>query len=192
MGFDPNQKGWLKVPGLRPQGDRTLEEQMLGLAQALEFARGKTVLDLGCAEGLIGREFAHAGATLVVGVELVATHLEVARVACKGYPQMRFIQAHLGDYIRAAPVPPEQFDVVLALGIIHKLDDPTVPLQFAARSARKLMCFRAPAKATNGNIKSKFSTKTVNVPRTMREEKFLEGETIPGVRGEAVQYWWRK
>ncbi len=188
-------KGWFEVPGLRPKGDRTLAEQMLGLERALAEAAGKTVLDLGCAEGLIGREFARAGAAKVVGVELLPAHLEVAAEACKGYPQMRFIQAHLDHYVKERPEP-EQFDIVLALGVIHKLHDPNVPLRFAARSARSLLCFRAPAKKEQGqngeySIKSKFSDTRCNVPRVMREMGFVDEGTIDGVRGEAVQYWRR-
>jgi SAM-dependent methyltransferase len=184
-------KGWLKVPGIRPKGDRTLAEQMMGLAPALEFAKGKSVLDLGCAEGLIGREFALAGAREVLGVELLASHLEVARVACKDAPQMRFVCAHLDDYMAANPEP-KPFDVVLALGIIHKLHEPRNILHYAAKSAVSLLCFRAPAKATDGVVVSKHSDRGVNVPKTMRHLGFTEGELIPGVRGEAVQYWWRK
>lgn len=190
MTIDPCSKGWLKVPGLRPKGDRTLEEQMLGLEPALAFARGKSVLDLGCAEGLIALEFARAGATRVLGVELLASHLEVAREVCKGQAAIEFRCAHLDDYIAAHPAP-EAFDIVLALGIIHKLHNPKVPLDFAARSARALVCFRAPAKATDGVVWSKHSDVGVNVPKTLRGHGFREGDTIPGVRGEAVQYWWR-
>lgn len=199
-------KGWLKVPGIRPMGDRTLEEQMLGLDPALAEASGKTVLDLGCAEGLIGREFAKAGATRVLGIELLKSHLEVARKACKSFKQMEFVCAHLGYYIAAScdqneagsdgydfkvGVPRETFDIVLALGIIHKLDDPAVPLVFAARSARSLVCFRAPAHASDGVVTAKHSKKTCNVPDIMEREGFVEEKLIPGVRGEAVQYWRR-
>lgn len=182
-------KGWFQVPGVRPDGDRTLEEQMKGLKPALDEAKGRTVLDLGCAEGLIGREFARAGASLVVGVELLETHLAVAREVCKGLP-MRFICAHLNDHVAANPKP-ELFDIVLALGVIHKLPDPSIPLRFAARSARDLMLFRAPAHATNGVVKSKHSAATVNVPAVMKEEGFFEEKLIVGVRGEAAQYWRR-
>jgi SAM-dependent methyltransferase len=187
----PADKGWFAVPKIRPKGDRTLAEQMMGLAPALAFARGKTVLDLGCAEGLIAREFALAGASEVEGVELLPSHIEVGRVACKDAPAVRFVCAHLDDYAAARPDAP-QFDVVLALGIIHKLHDPNVPLDFAARSARELLCFRAPAKSKDYVVKSKFTDRVCNVPKRMRSHGFREGETIAGVRGEAVQYWWRK
>lgn len=186
-----SEKGWFKIPGIRPEGDRTIEEQMLGLAPALAEAKGKTVLDLGCAEGAIAREFAQAGAARVLGIELLAPHLAVARAWCRKYPQVRFICAHLGDYI-AAQESIRQYDIVLALGIIHKLRDPAVPLRFAAQSARSLMLFRAPAKATHGNVASKHTGITCNVPRIMAAEGFAEERLIPGVRGEAVQYWRRR
>lgn len=183
-------KGWFRVPGVRPDGDRTLDEQRQGLGPALEEAKGKTVLDLGCAEALISLEFSRAGAVDVLGIELLASHLDVARKVCKGQP-VRFVCAHLGDYIKANP-PKMAFDIVLALGIIHKLEDPAVPLRFAARSAKSLLLFRAPAKATDGVIRSKHTKVPCNVPMVMREEGFFEEKLIPGVRGEAAQYWRRK
>lgn len=188
-------KGWLKVPGIRPEGDRTLAEQMMGLERALAECKGKTVLDLGCAEGLIGLEFAKAGAKRVLGIELLESHLAVARKACKGYPQMEFVCMHLGTWIGLYPTP-QQFDIVLALGIIHKLDDPNVPLIWAARAARDLLCFRAPAKTEKVGadyfVKSKFRDAQCNVPATMRKQGFEDEGIVNGVRGEAVQYWRRK
>jgi SAM-dependent methyltransferase len=187
-------KGWFKVPGIRPDGDRTLEEQMKGLDQALAAAKGKRVLDLGCAEALIAREFAIAGAAEVVGIELLESHLQVARKVCKGL-SVTFICAHLGDHIRRNPEP-EQFDVVLCLGIIHKLQDPAVPLVWAAKAAKEMLCFRAPAKTERWGkdylVKSKFGDKTVNVPKTMRDAGFVDEGTVAGVRGEGVQYWRRQ
>lgn len=165
---------------------------MLGLTPALEECRGKTVLDLGCAEGLIGREFARTGAASVLGIEVLETHLEVARKACAGYPQMRFICRNILTHIvKLADQKPQQFDIVLALGVIHKMPDPAVPLRFAAQSARELLVFRAPAKATDGIVRSKHTKIKCNVPAVMREEGFVEEELIQGVRGEAAQYWRR-
>lgn len=188
-------KGWFKVPGIRPHGDRSLDEQRMGLEKALAECKGKRVLDLGCAEALISREFALAGAKEVVGMELLAPHLDVARKVCKGLP-VRFIQAHLGDWATRHPVPGDRFEIVLALGIIHKLDDPGLLMRWAAYSAKELLCFRAPAKKTEAPsgdylIKSKFTNTTCNVPETMRAAGFVDEGTHNGVRGEAVQYWRR-
>ena len=183
-------KGWFRVPGLRPNGDRTLEEQMKGLQPALDECKGKTVLDLGCAEGSISLEFAKAGAKAVVGIELLAAHLAIAKLQCKNFPQVTFIWSHLGDYIQSRESFP-QYDIVLALGIIHKLHDPVVPLRFAAQSARDLLVFRAPAKKYDGLIKSKHTDAKCNVPEVMKSEGFVEEKLILGVRGEACQYWRR-
>ncbi len=189
-------KGWISVPGIREHADRTLAEQMLGLDVAVAEAKGKTVLDLGCAEGLIGREFALAGATDVLGIESLESHLEVARRACADCPQMRFQQAYLQEWIPAHD-PPEQFDIVLALGIIHKIPDPGWALRFACRSARKLVLFRAPAKAWNGWVTAKHQTLgekrgTCHVPTVFGEEGFGFERKINGARGEGVEYWRRK
>lgn len=183
-------KGWFKVKGVR-DGDRSLEEQMLGLAPALAECKGKRVLDLGCAEGLISREFALAGAKEVLGVELLPQHLDVARKVCKDVPQVRFVCAHLGDYIKGlAEIP--RYDIVLALGIIHKLHDPNVPMRFAAESATDLVLFRAPARKYDGLIKSKHTEIKCNVPKIMTDAGYVDEKVIPGVRGEAVQYWRRQ
>lgn len=189
------RKGWFKVDGIRPNGDRSIAEQMLGLDRALAEAKGKTVLDLGCAEGAISLEFAKAGAARVVGVELLEAHLVVARKLCAAYAKtITFVCAHLDTYALARP-DPERFDIVLALGIIHKLQDPAVPLRFAARSAKDLLCFRAPAtvEPAGGDyvIKAKHSGVVCNVPAVMRSEGFRDEGTIKGVRGEGVQYWRR-
>lgn len=187
-------KGWFRIPNIRPDGDRTIAEQMLGLERALAECAGKDVLDLGCAEGAISAEFARAGARRVVGIELLETHLQVARKVCAGLP-VEFMCAHLTDWM-IAHQEPETFDTVLALGIIHKLNDPNVPLVWAAKSARDLLCFRAPSRRDKAGkdytIRSKFNRHAVcNVPATMREQGFVDEGTVAGVRGEGVQYWRR-
>lgn len=191
MPKDPN-RGWLRVPGIRDNGDRTLEEQMLGLELALTQAEGKTVLDLGSAEGLIGREFAKAGAVEVLGIEVMEDHIAVARQACKDFPQMRFLHADLADFAKRHPQP-RLFDIVLALSIIHKLPDPNVVMLFAARSAKDLVCFRAPIWAADGKVGSKRSQSSniCDVPRLMAREGFVDDGTFKSARGEKVQYWRR-
>lgn len=187
-------KGWFSVPGIRENADRTKEEQMLGLERGLAEAKGKSVLDLGCAEGVITAEFIKAGAARAVGIELLDTHLAIARQVCAGMP-VEFIFQHLKDYA-VAHQPPEQFDIVLALGIIHKMEYPEPVLRWAAESCADLFLFRAPAmKLRNADgsyiIKSKHSRLEVNVPKVMVEMGFKNEGTVDGVRGEAVEYWRR-
>lgn len=190
-------RGWISVPGIRENADRTLEEQMLGVTEALSEAPGKKVLDLGCAEGVIGLQFAKAGAVDVLGIESLEEHLAVARLACAGVSQMRFERAYLQDWIRDHP-DPEQFDIVLALGIIHKLYEPGDGLRFACRSCRDLLLFRAPAKAWEGWVRAKHRENgkaehgKVHVPTMMTDEGFVFERKIAGARGEAVEYWRRR
>ena len=185
------RKGWFKIDGVQ-DGDRTAEEQLTGLRPALDQASGKTVLDLGCAEGLISKRFAQAGAT-VLGIELLNDHLEVARNVCNGLP-VTFICASLEPYIHATPNP-EQFDIVLALSIAHKLKEPDLLLSFAARSARDLVVFRGPGKKSmfwDGWLKAKFGDGKCHVPTVMAEHGFVDEGILDSARGERVQYWRRK
>lgn len=188
------RKGWFIIPGVQ-HGDRTLEEQMRGVSPALAECSGKTVLDLGCAEGLIGREFARAGAARVHGIEAVADHIAVAREQCAGLP-MTFEQAHLLLLCqeRLASGEIEQYDIVLSLGVCHKLIDPAVGVRFSARSSRNLVLFRMHAKseARNGILGSKFDRHVrVNTVSIMEEEGFARESVLAGPHDETV-WWWRR
>ncbi len=189
-----NGKGWFKVPGIRPEGDRTIEEQLCGLGPALKKCIGKTVLDLGCAEGAIALEFARAGAAWVMGIELLQTHLDIARRLCKGVKAVHFICANLKEWSEAHPEP-ERFDIVLCLGIAHKLHDPTAFMRWCARSTRGLLLFRGPGRAglksSAGVIHSKHGGAACNVPATLAAEGLTLEQHLNGVRGEGVQYWRR-
>jgi SAM-dependent methyltransferase len=141
------ERGWFKLPG--QEGDRAVADQMRGLAHALEevkkaalIGRPLTVLDLGCAEGAIALEFAKAGAARVVGLELMARFLEVARELCRGYP----CEFQCVDLNRAVvEVTHEGYDVVLALAVLHKLREPARVLRLFAGLARELLVIRMPA-----------------------------------------------
>lgn len=191
------RKGWFKVDG--QDGDRTPEEQLAGLELALGFvkaaaANGKkiSVLDLGCAEGAISREFALAGASEVVGIELLEDHIKVGQRICAGLP-VKFVHAEMRHWIERNPKP-EMFDVVLALGIAHKLHDPGSLMAFSARSAKCLVVFRGPGKKDmfwDGWLRAKFGDGKCHVPTLMGEHGFDEGITLDSSRGERVQHWWR-
>ena len=181
------RKGWFKIDGVQ-QGDRTLEDQMAAVRPALKGARGKTVLDIGCAEGLISREFAKAGAT-VFGFDTQLGHLKVAREVCAGLP-VRFMQIDLAK----ASVDKTRYDIVLALAVIQKLEHPDIGVKFAARSCASLLLIRSGSRGRRGLIHSKRIPTNVCDSHTLLVAEGFDLETVvPGGKEfpEEVEYWRR-
>jgi len=126
MGVAKPHKHWHHVDEARP-GDRTLDQQMTGLTSLMALVKGKTVLDLGCAEGLIAVEMAKAGAVAVHGVEIRPQAVEVANVLRGDLP----ITFEVGD--GNVWEPKRNYDIVAMLSFLHKLSDPTTSCRrFAA------------------------------------------------------------
>lgn len=172
-------------------GPRTLAEQMQGLADALKQAEGCSVLDLGCAEGYIGMEFAKAGASAVQGIEFNPDLVEYGRAQMSRHPALPFelVQADLADII-AAPARP-QWDVVLALAILHKLKDPATGVRYCCETARELIIIRLPIGST-GLLRCKYAP---HAQCDLRDEMPRLGwrrvHKAPGPRGEWVHYYRR-
>lgn len=140
-------KGWFRITGVQ-NGDRTLESQLLGLETIADRFAGKTVLDFGCAEGLIGRHCIDQwGAAWVDGVTVVQYEIDCGRRMCAGRPQ-RFILGDLGSdegRARLEPQIAQKYDIVLMLSILHKAKQPMRLLEWATRYARELVVIRLPA-----------------------------------------------
>lgn len=183
--------GWLAIPGVQT-GDRTVEEQVLALRPAIAECSGKTVLDIGCAEGLIGREFARAGAAKVIGIDAVAGHLAVAAEQCKECPQMSFILADMNVAYQQIVIPS---DIVLCLGFAHKMHDPNDAITFAADNSTNLVLIRS-GRGANGEgiIKSKYRSAYCHSHTVMKERGFVLEKIVDGPpeRKEPVEYWRRK
>lgn len=185
------KKGWFAIPGVQ-SGDRTLEEQMLGLQPALEHARGKTVCDLGCAEGLIALEFAAAGAT-VMGYDLNA---DLIRVACQMRDQrglrdrVRFECVNLNDLVEREQTAESvrQYDIVLALAVVHKMADPQRVLRYLAGICRERAVIRLP-QGSSGFFRTKHHNVPCDVNRVLQESGLRLDGTAAGPRGEQVQHW---
>lgn len=185
------RKGWLIVPG-KQEGDRTIEEQVEALRPAIAEAAGKTLLDLGCAEGLIGREFARVGAASVIGLDASAGHIGAAVSYCRKWKQMSF---DVVDLNAAAAQLVYKVDIVLCLGIAHKMHDPGACIKLAADSSRDLVLIRSGRGADeNGMIRSKHrSWITCDSHEIMRGRGFLLEKVVTGPppHSEPVEYWRR-
>lgn len=129
------QMGWFKTADR--DGDRTLEQQLVGLEVLVGTVNGKTVLDVGCAEGLLDLKLAENGAK-VHGIEIVPGHVAYAKQhAVEG---VTYEVADATAYKPAA----DTYDYVLLLAILHKLKDPTTVAVKYARIARLGCVVRLP------------------------------------------------
>jgi hypothetical protein len=97
-----------------------------GLETLLESAKGSTLLDLGCFDGLIAYEFFRSGAKLAHGLDNDALHLETAsRIFAQVAIPSRFVHADLRkpDAISRALTNHglAKYDIVLFLGVFQHI-----------------------------------------------------------------------
>lgn len=133
--------GWFTIPGVQ-EGERTLEEAVRGLELLEHEAHGKSVLDLGCAEGLVGQWFVQHGAGRVDGVDINRSTLATAREISQGLP-MWFDWADL-NRLDTLPQLRPTYHIVLLLSVLHKLKDSGAVMHFACLKARHWLAVRAP------------------------------------------------
>jgi hypothetical protein len=87
-----------------------------------------------------------------------------------------------------------RFDIVLALGVAHKLDYPGAGIRLAADMAKDLVLLRMKGGAHDGVLRSKFKkNNTCDVNEIMPAAGFRLEKIVPGpaARGEDVHYWRR-
>lgn len=177
-------KGWFSTPG-RP-GDRTLDQQLNGLDRLFMEARGKTILDVGAAEGLISIELAKAGAAAVHGVEIVPQHVEVANKLRGDLP----VTFEVGD----ANVwqPRRNYDIVIALALLQKVRNPTAVAARLAASAIDMVVLRLPPAHAPTIIDPRSGNEPHHIGTVMKNGGFyLEHAGNDGAFGEYVAYYRR-
>jgi 2-polyprenyl-3-methyl-5-hydroxy-6-metoxy-1,4-benzoquinol methylase len=179
-----NIKGWFTV-GSR-QGDRTLGQQLVGLDRLFAAVPGKSVLDLGCAEGLISMECARHGALSVQGVEIRADHVAAGRKLGGSLP----VALDVGDLNTWRPQ--HGYDVVLALALLHKLKNPSAACAEFCEAARELVVIRTPPKFDPWVIvDGRSSNKPHDIGKVLRGNGFKLSEQLAGTFGEVIGYWER-
>lgn len=176
---------WFTTPGRK--GDRTLRDQLKGLDGLFAEAKGRTVLDAGCAEGLISIELAKAGAVAVHGVEYIAERVEFGNRARGDLP----IMFEVGDLNVWRPK--RQYDIVIGLAILHKLKDPTAVAKALAAAARSLVVWRLPPAHAPVVIDARSGNVLHHIGDAMADSGFeLSSESYNGHLGEWVGYYRRK
>lgn len=178
------QKGWFKIDD-HYDGDRTLEEQLTGLDLICERASGKSVLDLGCAEGLIGLHLKdQCGARLLHGFSIVPSEIEKARQLSESKREVAFQVLDLStlpsSLTRKPPLFLPRYDIILLLAILHKLQYPRLVLEQVLTLARGMIAVRLP-----GPIIDDERSKNIKFDvRAWLKERSLLVDEPKGPRGE--------
>lgn len=111
------------APDLGLFGKWPVERQIRGLESVIDGCEGKSVLDLGSAEGMIARYFLERGAALVHGFDRDAARVTTATALCRHLPNGRFWPGDVSVWPtfveRQAAHLQERYDVVLYLGLHH-------------------------------------------------------------------------
>jgi SAM-dependent methyltransferase len=176
-------KGWFDTLG-RP-GDRTLKQQLLGLEQLIERVPNKSVLDVGCAEGLISMHLFDEGASAVHGLEVVSEHVIVAN-KLRGDRACTFEVADANDY-----VPKRDYDIVLLLAVLHKLRNPSQVAKRFAERAREMVVVRLPPASAPTVIDARSGGVPHHIGDVIRDCGFMLKGTAKGAFDEWVGYWER-
>jgi len=180
----PAMRGWFSTPG-RP-GDRRLEDQLKGLDWLFANAKGKTVLDLGCAEGLISIKLAQNGAVAVHGIEVVGEHVEVGN-KLRGALPVTFEHADLNRWR-----PKREYDIVIALALMHKLKNPTAACADFIAAARHAVVLRLPPEHAPTVIDDRSGNQPHHLGQTLKAGGFTAHEEHYGGHfGEYVGIWVR-
>ncbi len=183
-------KTWFPVG--KGDHERTITQQMTGLRPLLDEIRTAklrgqplSVLDVACAEGLIGMELAKAGASYVHGFELVPERVEDARRLSNGL-SCSWEVADVNDY-----QPERTFDVVACLSILHKLPDPSTTLRrLVGSSCLRMVVIRLPPQMIGGLVMDRRSGhQPHDLDKVLRSLRFNLEEETEGPLGEWTGYW---
>jgi 2-polyprenyl-3-methyl-5-hydroxy-6-metoxy-1,4-benzoquinol methylase len=113
------------APELGLFGKWPIERRIRGLESVIDRCEGKSILDLGCAEGMIARCVLERGAALVHGFDRDAARVTTAAALCQHLPNGRFWpgdvsvwSAFMEGHVAHLQV---RYDIVLYLGLHHHL-----------------------------------------------------------------------
>jgi trans-aconitate methyltransferase len=145
----------------------------------------KTILDIGCAEGLIAMELARRGARHVHGIEIVPGHLKVAH-ALRGDLACTFEHADANTYL-----PRAEYDIILMLAILHKLKDPSAACRRIAGYALGGVVIRLPPEHAPRIKDARSGFREHDIAGVMHELDFTLAGTFSGHFDEWVGYFLR-
>lgn len=114
--YNRSQENWVRQEPVL-LSDYTARPLVL---QACEPLGGARVLDLGCGEGYVSRQIAKRGAASILAYDISEGMIEQARQAERREPCG--IDYHVGDVSQELHLPPQSFDLAIAVFLFNYLD----------------------------------------------------------------------
>jgi trans-aconitate methyltransferase len=167
-------------------GDRTLVQQLTGLQALIQRVPGKSVLDVGCAEGLIGIHLYDAGAAAVHGLELRPDYVAEAN-KLRGDRGCLFEVADVNEYR-----PVREYDITIMLAVLHKLREPGEVLSRFALDTRDLMVLRLPPEHAPCIFDARSRYRKIDADAVLKLDGFYRFLTTKGHLGEWCGYYARE
>lgn len=107
------------------RGDRMYVRMNAALELLAPYLSALTVLDVGCASGRFSFQLLEAGAARVIGVDVSAEAIEIARQRTQTSPHVERLDFRVVDVAQPdAPLP--HVDLTTALGVIEYFDRPAL------------------------------------------------------------------
>lgn len=135
----PQNAHYFYAPEAGLYGKWRLDRRLAGLDTLLAACNGCSILDIGCAEGLIAEQCLLAGARQIDGVELDAERvLEAQRRNMKNADRVHFFAMDLNQphALEQSSSLQSKYDIVLYLGVHHHLDPAAAPRVFRSLLSR--------------------------------------------------------
>ncbi len=146
------------APNLNLYGKWPLDVRLNGLQSFIDTCSGKTILDLGAAEGAIALSCLASGAKSVHGFELDSDRVARAKLLCHEHSNhSEFRAANLNNWTEFVAsnrdVLLEQYDVVCYLGLHHHLASKTRKshLESILKMAKETFVIRTPQETFEGD-----------------------------------------
>jgi 2-polyprenyl-3-methyl-5-hydroxy-6-metoxy-1,4-benzoquinol methylase len=147
---DREKKDYYQAPEYGLYGKWPVSQRLRDLDPVLEDCAGRTVLDLGAAEGIVARQFLTRSAKLVHGFEMDPRRVDTARQICAQWEGTAFRDADVSHWDRFVEengdLLLQSYDIVLYLGLhqhLARLRRAKV-IRSAARLATRYFVLRMP------------------------------------------------
>lgn len=104
------------------QGTVNPDIRIHAIKPLLHICKNMSILDLGCAEGLIGMEFIKNGASLVQGFDINKERIKEGN-RINEFPNLELTACDIANWEILSSYLSDSYDVVLMLGVYHHLPE---------------------------------------------------------------------